>query len=94
MVTYGNASRLASTPVAPRSLLRMGQSVIGFFLYEQMRPARIERDVTTVLAELVDMVASGRLQALPGHSYPLADAARAFHDMRDRRTTGKVVLVP
>jgi NADPH:quinone reductase len=29
-----------------------------------------------------------------GGTYPLADAARAQHDLAARRTTGKLLLIP
>jgi NADPH2:quinone reductase len=44
--------------------------------------------------ELFDAVTSGRLSVRIGHTYPLAEAARAHEDLQGRRTTGKVLLLP
>lgn len=92
MVTYGNASRLASTPIEPRGLLRKGQSLIGFFLFEALQPKGNGAGAVQTLNELVAMVERGELVPLPGHAYPLEQAGQAFIDMRNRITTGKVVL--
>jgi NADPH2:quinone reductase len=46
------------------------------------------------LAELFARAVSGELQATVGHTYPLSEAAQAQIDMRERRTTGKLLLDP
>ena len=94
MVTYGNAARLPSTPVAPRALLRRGQSLIGFMVSDAVRAASRRPDGVDALSDLVGMVQRGELVPLEGHSYPLDEAPAAFEAMRARSTTGKVVLVP
>jgi NADPH:quinone reductase len=47
-----------------------------------------------LVAELVGMVADGRLRPVEPVSYPLDDVARCLADLEGRRTTGKAVLVP
>ncbi len=46
------------------------------------------------LADLFARVAAGELRAVIGATYPLADAAQAHIDLRERRTTGKLLLDP
>jgi NADPH2:quinone reductase len=46
------------------------------------------------LAELLKLVAEGRLHPVVGGEYPLAEARRAHEDLLARRTTGKLVLRP
>jgi NADPH:quinone reductase len=89
-VTYGIASEEANT-VQTGSLMRRSQAVVGFWLMHCIgRPAMIDE----ALADLFARVAAGELRAVVGGTYPLADAARAQVDLRERRTTGKVLLDP
>jgi NADPH:quinone reductase len=54
------------------------------------RPAMIDE----ALADLFARVAQGELRVVVGGTYALADAAQAQVDLRERRTTGKVLLDP
>ena len=47
-----------------------------------------------LVAELVAMVAEGRLRPVEPVSYPLDDVVRCLTDLQERRVTGKAVLVP
>ncbi len=47
-----------------------------------------------MLAQVLDLIAAGRLRPVEPISYPLADAARALHDLEDRKVAGKIALVP
>lgn len=47
-----------------------------------------------LVAELVEMVASGRLHPVDPASYPLDDVVRCLSDLEARRVVGKAVLVP
>lgn len=47
-----------------------------------------------LIAELVEMVASGRLHPVEPVSYPLDDVVRCLSDLEARRVVGKAVLVP
>lgn len=93
LVTFGMASRVPASPVDPGSLMVGSTSIIGFWLADCLAADRL-RMVATPLAHLVEMVANGKLQTLPGATYPLADARRAHEDLLARRTTGKTVLIP
>jgi len=91
MVTYGMASRVAPTPVAPGRLMTGSKSVVGFWLIDCIgRPGMLAEP----LGELFDMTSSGALRPLLGGKYPLSEAARAHQDLRARTTVGKLVLDP
>jgi NADPH2:quinone reductase len=45
-------------------------------------------------AQLFDWIADRRLRIRIGGEYPLADVAKAHADMKSRKTTGKLLLVP
>jgi NADPH:quinone reductase len=77
--------------VSTGSLLRHSRSVVGFYLFHCLgRPGMWAEP----LAELFARAVSGELQATVGHTYPLSGAAQAQIDMRERRTTGKLLLDP
>jgi NADPH2:quinone reductase len=91
LVTYGQASRTPPPPVDPTALVAHSSAVIGFWLLHcAIRPEMLRDPV----AELLEMLADGRLRAVVGATYPLAEAARAHEDMRSRRSVGKLVLDP
>ena len=46
------------------------------------------------LSDLFARAALGELRAVVGHTYPLEQAAQAQIDLRERRTTGKLLLDP
>jgi NADPH2:quinone reductase len=77
--------------VSTGSLMRRSHAVVGFWLMHCLgRPAMID----DALADLFARVAAGELRVVVGGTYPLADAAQAQVDLRERRTTGKVLLDP
>jgi NADPH:quinone reductase len=47
-----------------------------------------------LLAEVVGRIATGDLDPVEPVTYPLHEAARALHDLADRKVAGKVALVP
>jgi NADPH2:quinone reductase len=91
LVTYGAASRQAAKPIEPGSLISTSRGVIGFWLVNCIRVPGMLGDP---IERLLRMVAAGDLKPIVGGSYPLADARQAHEDLRGRRTTGKLVLVP
>ncbi|MGH3372389.1 MAG: quinone oxidoreductase family protein [Nocardioidaceae bacterium] len=91
LVTYGMASRVAPAPVDPARLMTGSKSVVGFWLVDCVgRPGMMAEP----LAELFEMTVAGALRPLIGGEYPLAEAARAHRDLRERTTVGKLVLDP
>jgi NADPH2:quinone reductase len=90
IVAYGIATNEANQ-VSTGSLLRHSRSVVGFYLFHCLaRPGMFGE----ALQELFARAASGELRAVVGHTYPLGEAAQAQIDLRERRTTGKLLLDP
>jgi NADPH2:quinone reductase len=83
------ASRTPTRPVEPGALMSRSRAVIGFWLAHCFgRPEMLQPQ----MAELLGMVADGSLTPQVGGTYPLGDAARAHEALRDRSSTGKLVL--
>jgi NADPH2:quinone reductase len=90
IVAYGIATNEANS-LSTGSLLRHSRAVVGFYLFHCLqRPAMF----SDALADLFARALRGELKTIVGATYPLADAARAQVDMRERRTTGKLLLDP
>lgn len=90
IVAYGIATSEPNS-VSTGSLLRHSRAVIGFYLFHCLeRPAMF----TDALGQLFDRAARGELRTIVGETYPLGDAARAQVELRERRTTGKLLLDP
>jgi NADPH2:quinone reductase len=90
IVAYGIATNQAND-VSTGSLLRHSRAVVGFYLFHCLqRPAMF----ADALSDLFARVASGELEVIIGHTYPLEQAAQAQIDLRARRTTGKLLLDP
>ena len=77
--------------ISTGSLLRHSRSVVGFYLFHCLRHPDMFAEP---LSELFARAARGELKAVVGHTYPLSQAAQAQIDMRERRTTGKLLLDP
>jgi NADPH:quinone reductase len=91
LVTFGAASRQPPQPVDPTRLMRRNLAIIGFWLAPALA---VPQMYGPPLAELLGLVAGGRLRPVVGGEYPLADARRAHEDMLARRTVGKLILRP
>jgi NADPH2:quinone reductase len=90
IVTYGIATNQPNE-VSTGSLLRHSRSVVGFYLFHCLsRPGMFAE----ALAELFARAARGELKVIVGNTYPLEQAAQAQIDLRERRTTGKLLLDP
>ncbi|HEV2975393.1 MAG TPA: NADPH:quinone oxidoreductase family protein [Solirubrobacteraceae bacterium] len=73
------------------SLLRHSRAVVGFYVFHALeRPGMFAQ----ALDELFARAARGELRAVIGATYPLERAAQAHVDLRERRTTGKLLLDP
>jgi NADPH2:quinone reductase len=90
IVAYGIATNQANQ-VSTGSLLRHSRSVVGFYLFHCLQRPGMFADA---LAELFARAARGELRAIVGGTYPLDQAAQAQIDLRERRTTGKLLLDP
>ncbi len=90
MVVYGAASG-QMVQFSSVQLMRKNQAVIGYWLAQWIgRPDRIAQ----ATKDLLQYVAAGKLEIIVGQTFPLAQAAEAHRAMAERRTSGKVVLVP
>jgi NADPH:quinone reductase len=73
------------------SLLRHSRAVVGFYLFHVFeRPGMFAEGLDDLFAR----AARGELRAVIGATYPLEQAAQAHIDLRERRTTGKLLLDP
>jgi NADPH:quinone reductase len=90
IVAYGIATNRANE-VSTGSLLRHSRSVVGFYLFHCLQRPGMFSDA---LGELFARAARGELEAIVGGTYPLEEAAQAQIDLRERRTTGKLLLDP
>ena len=90
LVVCGIASQQPNR-VSSGSLLRHSRAVVGFYIFHCLeRPGMFER----ALADLFARVARGELEVVVGHTYLLEQAPQAHIDLRERRTTGKLLLDP
>jgi NADPH2:quinone reductase len=88
LVVCGIASQQPNQ-VSSGSLLRHSRAVVGFYIFHCLeRPGMFEE----ALDDLFVRVERGEVRVVVGHTYPLAEAAQAHIDLRERRTTGKLLL--
>jgi NADPH:quinone reductase len=90
IVAYGIATNQANE-VSTGSLLRHSRAVVGFYLFHCLQRPGMFSDA---LGELFARAARGELKVIVGGTYPLDQAAQAQIDLRERRTTGKLLLDP
>ena len=79
-------------PLDPAPLVGRNVGVIGFYLGRLMRHRpEVVRDA---IAEVVALWESGAVRPLVGATFSLSDVAEAHRLVEERRSVGKVVLVP
>ncbi|HYR88663.1 MAG TPA: quinone oxidoreductase [Terriglobia bacterium] len=91
MVLYGQSSGVVP-PIDANMLAAKGSLFFtrpGFPSYSATRDEVLSR-----AADLFRWIGSGELKFKVDHVFPLAEAAKAQSDLAERRTTGKVVLIP
>ncbi|MCW2606978.1 MAG: Zn-dependent oxidoreductase, NADPH:quinone reductase [Frankiales bacterium] len=89
LAVFGMASREAPSPVDVGGLMSRSRAVVGFWLAHCFtRPELLQPQ----MAELLAMVEAGTLRPVVGETYPLSEAHRAHEALRDRSSTGKLVL--
>lgn len=91
LITFGMASRTAPTPIHPGSLMHGSKTVAGFWLANCFGKKELMHDV---IAELFELIATGKLRPIIGATYPLSKAGDAHRSMLARETTGKIALDP
>jgi len=90
IVVCGIASQ-EPNEVRTGSLLRHSRSAVGFYLFHCLEHPSMVADA---LSDLFARAARGELRALVGATYPLGNAPQSHIDLRERRTTGKLLLDP
>jgi NADPH:quinone reductase len=79
-------------PLDPALLVGRNVSAAGFYLgrFMKLQP----EVVRTAASELLEQWSAGAIAPVVGATYPLAEADQALRLVAERRSTGKVVLVP
>jgi NADPH:quinone reductase len=91
MVLFGGSSGA----VPPFDLMRLAALGSLFVTRPSLRDYTASRGELEFRAgEVLQGVAKGTLKLRLEHTYPLAEAAQAHRDLEERRTTGKILLVP
>jgi NADPH2:quinone reductase len=90
LVTFGIASR-EPNQVMSQKLMRTSRSVVGFWIVHLLeRPDLLGQGI----GELLEAVASGKLEVVIGGKYGLENVADAHRSLTDRASVGKLLLDP
>ena len=74
-----------------QKLMRTSRAVVGFWLVHLFRrPDLLEQGIT----ELLEAVASGKLEVVIGRTYALSEVEEAHRALQGRATQGKLLLDP
>lgn len=91
MISFGQSSGKveAMEPglLSAKGSLYLTRPTLGHYIAD---PASLQRKASEVL----NWVASGKLQLRIGATFPLAEAAEAHRQLQGRKTTGKLLLIP
>jgi NADPH:quinone reductase len=91
MVLYGGSSG----NVAPLDLMRLSSKGSLFVTRPTLAHHIATREELVARSKSVfSMITSGMLKIRVGNTYPLAEAASAHRDLEQRKTTGKLLLLP
>lgn len=90
IIVIGNASREQAN-LRPVELMKRNLSVTGLWLTSLMYDRAATAEAAQALSQLVG---SGQVTPQVGPTYALEHSARAFQDILDRKTTGKVIIEP
>ena len=94
LVVCGIASQQPNE-VRSGSLLRHSRAVVGFYIFHCLeRPGMFEQALTDLFARVAPNTAHPQLEVVVGNTYPLEQAPQAHIDLRERRTTGKLLIDP
>jgi NADPH:quinone reductase len=91
LVHFGQAGREGAPQVDPARLMATSRGVLGFWLAHMIAKPEMLREA---LDDMFAAVQAGELETIAGGEYPLAEARRAHEDIRSRKTTGKLILIP
>jgi NADPH2:quinone reductase len=90
LIIYGVAS--GETPVLnPVDLMEKNKTITGFFLPAMMeKPALYQESLQNIL----NFATEGKLKTIIGKTYALEDVAQVHEEMQNRKTQGKLILIP
>ncbi|HZG25816.1 MAG TPA: zinc-binding dehydrogenase, partial [Chitinophagaceae bacterium] len=90
LISYGNASG-GSTSIEAFTLINGNHILQGFGLANYfVKPDLMEE----AYQYLFSQAATGKLKVHIGQTFPVKNAAEAHRQMENRKTTGKIVLIP
>ena len=89
-LVFGAMGRFALDTAQLEAMLAANQSLKGFALLPLLSPELLRND----LGELFRMALTGEIKVVLGEPFPLDRASDAHRAIEERRTSGKVVLVP
>lgn len=90
VISFGNPTG-GSTVIEAFKLVNQNQTLKGFGLASYFKRSDLMQEAYQYL---FSQTAAGKLKVHVGQSFPLEHAAEAHRQMENRKTTGKIVLVP
>jgi len=93
IVNFGNVTD-TNAPVNPRQLLGKNQTLVGFSRSGTIRDGLYIEERKAINDEIRDFMRAGKLRPLIAGTYRLEDVAEAHRALEDRKTIGKVILLP
>jgi NADPH2:quinone reductase len=75
--------------IDPRHLLMQESNILGMVVWEAAG-----KELKAIHAALGAGLANGTLKPVVGKELPLAEAAKAHHDIMEKKAYGKIVLIP
>ncbi|RUU11918.1 zinc-binding alcohol dehydrogenase family protein, partial [Mesorhizobium sp. USDA-HM6] len=89
-LVFAALGRFALSASDLEAMIGRNQSLKGFALLPLLTPAVLRAS----LFELFELAASSRLRVVIGGRFPLDQAGEAHRLLEERRSTGKIVLLP
>jgi NADPH:quinone reductase len=75
--------------IDPRLLLMQESNILGMVVWNAT-----DKELKAIHAALGAVLANGTLKPVVGKELPLAEAAKAHHDIMEKKAYGKIVLIP
>jgi len=90
-VSFGQSSG----PVPPFKITLLSQKGSLFATRPSLGTyTETRKDLVATANDLFDVIAKGKVKIAVNQNYPLAEAAKAHHDLEARLTTGSTLLIP
>jgi NADPH2:quinone reductase len=78
-----------TVPIDPRQTMARETAILGMYIWNAS-----DRETAGIHAALGAGLANGTLRPIIGNEMPLAEAARAHHEVMEGKAYGKIVLIP